>query len=336
MSKKIGHGHARGHGHDLPQLYEKLRLISICRLGHICRLYSLIFMFMMTFRVCISLFLVLFVVTFFSSCKREDEPRPLSRSVVVSIAPYKFFVEEIAGNTIDVDLMVPTGGSPHSYEPTTRQILATSKADIWFQIGESFEARAFQALKSYNPEMEVIDMRKGIDLIDEKGHVHCHHHNCKDPHIWLSPRLVKKQAEVIAATLSQHYPEHAERYEKSLRKFQQKLDGLDVQIGSIVQQAKSRSFLVSHPAYAYFCRDYGLMQLSIEFEGKEPTPQHLTEVLNRAREMGAKVVFIQAQHLSKGARLVAEELDAEVVELDPLDENYFENMLHIAKSIAAQ
>ena len=223
--------------------------------------------------------------------------------VLVTLAPYKFFVEQIAGDSVDVKLVVPTGASPHSYEPTARQILDASKADIWFLIGETFEERAVQALTSYNTDLKTVDMRDGIEMIEERepGHEHCHHHGCEDPHIWMSPKLVKMQAETIADTLSEMYPERAELYSKNLAIFQEKLDDLDAEIVQILKSMKNRTILVSHPAYAYYCKDYGLKQISIEFEGKDPSPHQLTKILQRARENKSPFVYIQIQNPSKGA-----------------------------------
>jgi len=283
-----------------------------------------------------SLFITLILVGILFSCSTNDKETP--NTVLVSLAPYKYFVEQIAGDTVQVKMMVPTGGSPHSYEPTARQILDASKAQVWFQIGEPFEERAVKAMTSYGSDMKIIDMRKGLDLIalEEDGHGHCKHHDCKDPHIWLSPRLVKKQAERISKTLSKIYPDNKETYHKNLRKFQKNLDDLDFEISSMLHSMKNRTILVSHPAFGYYCKDYGLKQISIEFEGKEPSPQHLTKILNLARKNESPFVFAQTQHLSKGAKLVADEIGAEIIEVDPLAENYKENMLSLTRSFSAQ
>jgi zinc transport system substrate-binding protein len=261
-----------------------------------------------------------------------------SHSINVSIAPYKYFVEKIAGDTVSVNLMVPSGSDSHSYEPSSRSILKASKADAWFRIGESFEQRAKQAMLSHHPKMEIIDLREGVSAIHAHGgHGHaCSHEDCRDPHIWLSVREGKKQARIIADTLVKLYPEHKDRYHNALRQFERELDVLDLELEAILLPLKSRTILVSHPAYAYLCRDYNLQQISIEFEGREPSPQQLTRLLKKARELQVKRVFVQTQHLSKGAKLVANELGAVTIELDPLAEDYMENLRHIAKQIAGQ
>ncbi|MBA3816568.1 MAG: zinc ABC transporter substrate-binding protein [Parachlamydiaceae bacterium] len=260
-----------------------------------------------------------------------------SHHVLVSVSPHKFFVEKIAGDTITIGLMVPAGASAHTYEPTPKQTMTASKADIWFCIGESFEARAAKALKHYRPEMDLVDLRQNMDMISGDPHSGCCccHANSQDLHIWLSARQAKIQATTIANTLIKHYPEHTHKYQKSLENFLEELTALDVEITQILQPLTDRMILVSHPAYAYFCRDYQLTQWSIEFEGKDPTPFQLNNTLIKARNAHIDKVFIQAQYSSKGAKLVAKELGAKVIMLDPYAESYINSMQEIARQIAS-
>lgn len=277
---------------------------------------------------------LLVLCSYFSDGIRA-EPTP---AVLVSIAPYKLFVERIAGNTVTPILMVPAGASAHTYEPTPKQLIATSKADIWFTIGESFETRAVQAIKSHNPKFETIDLRQGVSMItaDPASGLCCCccHANCQDLHIWLSAPQAKIQVATIANSLTKRYPANAELYKKNLETLLKDLDALDTDISAILNPLKMRTILVSHPAYAYFCRDYNLKQLSIEFEGKDPTPLQLTKVLNEARADKIDKVLVQPQYSSKGARLFATELHAKVIVLDPYSEQYFDAMRQIARSIA--
>jgi zinc transport system substrate-binding protein len=263
----------------------------------------------------------------------------LSHFVLVSVAPHKFFVEKIAGSTIRIGLMVPAGASAHTYEPTPKQMLEAAKADLWFYVGEGFEPKVRDALKSYHPSMQFIDLRQGLDLISyEHGHKGCSHQHegCYDLHYWLSPIQAKIQAQTIAQALMKLYPENAQLYKENLSSFQEELDHLNKEIRSIMRRPHNPMIMVSHPAYAYFCRDYGCQQLSIEFEGKDPTPQQLTRVMNAARSNHIKTIFVQLQYSSKGARLIADQIGAEVVNLDPYSEHYFESIRTIAKAFAAQ
>lgn len=253
--------------------------------------------------------------------------------VLVSVAPHKFFVEKIAQETVQVYLMVPAGASSHTYEPTPRQMLAASRADIWFRIGEPFENRAIQALKSHQPKLEIVDLRHGLDLIQDPHHKGC----CPgsvDLHFWLSARQAQIQAQTIATALIQAYPEHTELYKHNLHAFQQELRNLDQEIQTILAPLENRHILVSHPAYAYFCRDYDLKQYAIEMEGKDPTPHQMTKLLNVARQVHIRTIFIQMQYNNKAATLVAETLGAKLVILDPYSENYVTSMRDIAHAFA--
>lgn len=259
-------------------------------------------------------------------------------SVLVSVAPHKFFVEKIAKETVQVHLMVPAGASAHTYEPTPRQMITASQAKIWFRIGESFENRAIQALKSHHPNMEIVDLRQGVDLICT-DHEHGHRGCCLggvDLHFWLSARQAQIQAQTITEALIKSYPEHTDFYRMNLQTFQQELQDLDREIQTILAPIKNRSILVSHPAYGYFCRDYSLEQFAIEIEGKDPTPQQMTKLLNRARQLQFQTIFIQMQYNNKAAKLVANALGAKLVVLDPYSEHYFTSMLEIAHAFANQ
>jgi zinc transport system substrate-binding protein len=283
-------------------------------------------------RLCLFAFIFL-GKSFFFTALYADVPY-----VLVSVAPPKFFVEKIAKNTVEVQLMVPAGASAHTYEPTPKQMMAVSKANIWFRIGEPFENRAIQALKSHHPNIEIVDLRQGLDLISaDQGHVHCGCcHGSVDLHFWLSARQAQIQAQTIADALTKAFPGHANFYQANLQTFQQELKELDEKIKSILEPLQNRNILVSHPAYAYFCRDYGLQQHAIEVEGKDPTPQQMTRLLNLARQLNARAIFIQMQYNNKAAKLVAEALGAHLIVLDPYSERYIATMLEIAHAFAKQ
>lgn len=271
--------------------------------------------------------IILFLLLFFGTSFAHDP----SHLVLVSVAPYKFFVEKIAGEHVQVHLMVPAGASSHTYEPTPRQMAKASGADIWFALGEPFEAKAVQALKSHYPDMQVVDMRQGIELLAD-GCQHCKH--AGDPHIWLSPKLAKVQAMTIADTLMEVYPDQKKVFAARLKGFLEELDGLDREISATLARMPKKVILVSHPAYAYFCRDYGLKQLSIEFEGKDPTPKQLTRLLQDAKAAGVDTIFVQMQYSDKAAKLIAREIGAELVVLDPYSESYLNSMREIALRFA--
>lgn len=260
-----------------------------------------------------------------------------SHHVVVSVAPYKYFVEAIAQDTISIELLVPPGASFHDFEPTPQMVLKVVNADIWFRVGELFEEKAMRALKTHNPKMKIVDLREGVDLIIvDDEHAACCHAQGADLHMWLSPKVAKTQAELIAKALSETYPDNKDLYAKNLNIFLQKLDALDQEIRKTLQGLKNRTIMVGHPAYAYFARDYQLKQFPIEYEGKDPTPRKLNEILLRAKNENIKTIFVQGQYNTKGASLIAKELRAKLVILDPYSGDYFISMREIAKKIAEQ
>jgi len=257
------------------------------------------------------------------------------RTVLVTVAPHKYFVEQVAGETVAVVVLVPPGASAHTFEPTPRQVLEAGGADIWFQVGEGFEKRAEAAFLSHNPQMEPVNMRKGVRMISDPSHAaHCCHGDMADPHIWLSAKEAGAQAETIAEALAERYPEHAGLYKERLKAFKRELAALNSELASILAGKEGKKIFVSHPAYGYFARDYGLVQRPIEFEGRDPSPRQLTELLQEARKEGASLIFVQPQHSDKGARRLADQLNAKVVVLDPYAENYPENMRRLAAEFA--
>lgn len=263
----------------------------------------------------------------------EETAKPC---VLVSIAPHKFFVEKIAGQTLDVWLMVPAGASAHTYEPTSRHIMTASKGEMWFCIGESFEARAIKALQSHRPKLELVDMRKDLNLI-HADHEQAHKCCCQggdDLHFWLSARQAQIQVKTILDALSRNYPNHAALYKNNAEIFQKELEDLDHEIKEILSPLKNKNILVSHPAYAYFCRDYGLKQYSIEMEGKDPSPQQMTLLLNKMRQLSIQTIYIQMQYNNKAAKLVAETIGAKICILDPYSADYINSMKEIAHAFA--
>ena len=262
-----------------------------------------------------------------------------SREVIVSVAPYKFFVESIAGDSVKVDVLVPPGASFHHYEPTPGQVIKAAKADIWFRIGESFEGRALQAITSHHPEIKIVDLRDGVNLI-VVDHAHHHHEACchgeggADLHIWLSLRQSKIQAKKIAEALIAVYPEHKKEFEERLDLLLGKMERLDQEIITLLKPLKTRVMMVGHPAYAYFARDYDLRQIPVELEGKDPSAKQLTLLLHTARELKIKTIFVQPQYNNKGPALIAKEIGAELIVLDPYSGDYFQTLREIARKIS--
>jgi len=276
-------------------------------------------------------FVILLAAITAVSCSYQDQGVN-KLNVYVSILPQKFFVEQIAMNKVHVRPMILPGHNPVMFEPTPSQMKELSQADLFFRIGVPFEDAWLEKLQSINPKLEIIDTREGITLRNmETFHEHHDHAGQKDPHVWLSPALVKIQAKTISETLKDHDPDNREFYEQNLERFITELDSLHEEIKVKLHSLKTRSFIVFHPSWGYFAEEFGLKQIPIEIEGKSPSPMKMTKIMELARSEDINVVFVQKQFNSAAAKAVAEVIDGEVVQIDPLAENYFENMREIVR-----
>ena len=253
--------------------------------------------------------------------------------VFVSIVPQKYFVEKIGGDLIDVSVMVLPGNSPAIYEPKPNQMVALSKSKIYFAIGVPFEKAWLKKIVSTNPKMRIVHTEKGIDKRPVKrGQID----GIKDPHIWLSPPLVLIQARNILTALLNVDPVNAEVYEANFKKFILELVDLDAEIrGIFTEKGRGMRFMVFHPAWGYFADAYGLEQIPIEIEGKEPKPMQLQRLIENVKKVGIKVVFVQPQFSVKSAKIIAESIGGEVIFADPLALNWMENMRQQAEKFRA-
>jgi zinc transport system substrate-binding protein len=270
--------------------------------------------------------------------------------VFVSIVPQKYFVERIAGDLAEVSVMVLPGASPHIYEPKPRQLASLQSARAYFTIGDSFEQAWMPRLKAANPDLLLVATDAGVTKIpmashpqgeegEEPGHEEKHaddaehDHGGLDPHIWLSPRLVKIQAANILEGLKAVDPENAATYEANYQAFLSELDALDARIRAILAPARSKQFLVFHPSWGYFAQDYGLVQVPIEVEGKEPKPEELVKLADFASKHRVRAIFVQPQFSRATANVVAREIKAELIVADPLAGNWDRNLIQVAEKL---
>ncbi|HSX12399.1 MAG TPA: zinc ABC transporter substrate-binding protein [Rhabdochlamydiaceae bacterium] len=254
---------------------------------------------------------------------------------LVSVPPYAYLVEKIAADTVDIQVIVPPGANAHLYEPVPKDIEKMVDASIWMRLGDPFERKLARVLKEKNPTLITVELWKDIELL---GHEHAHaglcHEDEKDFHLWLSPKLAKKQAQQIAENLVTLHPQHKQLYLKNLKILLAELTELDQKIEKILAPVKGQAILVSHPAFGYFCKEYGLTQLSIECEGKEPRPKQIAHILKQAETLKVKTVLTQVQYSNKGAELIAEKLHLPIFLVDPYSMDYSKNLLHLAEVIA--
>lgn len=257
-------------------------------------------------------------------CKQSESDARLKKpTLLVSIAPYRFLTDRIAGSEYNIHAVVPDNANPHIFEPTSSQVLEISHGLVWFQIGEPFEEKIYPVLKSKNPNLIVKDLRDGIDLIHE---CKCFAKETADHHIWMSPNLATHQAKLIEETLSKRFPHHKAFFKKNLAELCAELKSLDEEIHARLQTVKHRSILVSHSAFGYYCKEYGLTQISVEFEGKEPRPRHIEQILEAAESDRMELALALPQYNNKGIKLIAKELNAHVHSIDPYSADYFNTM----------
>ena len=246
----------------------------------------------------------------------------------MSIPPQAFFVQRIGGERVSVEVLVRPGESPHTFEPTPKQMTSLASADIFFSIGLPFEKHLIQKLGKGIKRLRIVDTTRGV-LSSESADKEPH----PDPHIWLNPLLVKRIASNICETLKKLDPAHSTEYQKNLENFHEELDSVHKQIEELLAPYKGREFLVFHPAFGYFADAFGLKQVSVEKEGKEPGGSHLAALVEFAKKKGIRVLFVQPQFSERTARAVAASIGAEVAPLDALAYDYIDNLHTIAQRI---
>lgn len=263
--------------------------------------------------------------------------------VVVSIPPQKYFLEQIGKELVDVTVLIEPGVDPHVFEPRPTQMLKLAKSRAYFAIGLPFENAILPRIMELNPDLEVYDLSEGIFRYPmEQGHSEASHHPHdedsetglhKDPHIWNSPRNVNRIARNLAAAMSELDPENSQIYRDNCFTFLIEVDKLDMGLRKIFLKKEGSRFLVFHPAWGYFAREYGLVQVPVEIEGKEPKPADLAELINLARRENIRTVFTSPQFSERSSKILAQELGADVIRIDPLAENWLENMKLVGSAI---
>ena len=281
--------------------------------------------------------LIVLVLLILFACKKNSG----ERIITVSILPQKYFVERIVGDKFKINVMVGPGREPHDYEPLPGQMIDLSESQLYFSIGVPFEKSWLKKIQDVNPEMKIIPTENGITLRNfESDTVHedensneLHEHEGSDPHIWLSPKLVKIQSENIYNAVVSVDPDNEKLYKKNLDEFFADLDNLSKNINEAFSKLETKEFMVFHPAWGYFADEFGLKQIPVETEGKDPTPKQLAHIINEAKEKKIKVIFVQEQFSTKSANAIAKEINGSVITIDPLSKDYINNLENIAKKI---
>ena len=277
--------------------------------------------------------LLLAIAAIFGSCssKKTQNEEP-SKFITVSILPQKTFVKKITGDDFVVNVLIPPGTSPAAYTLLPSQLEEISKSAIWFRIGYiGFEQSWQDKIAQANSKMKVVDLSEGLDLIAQVKEQHGDHFHLSgvDPHIWLSPVLVKEMAKRILDEVSKLNPEQSVKYKTNYLEFVKEIDQLNIEIASKLKPFEGRKIVVFHPSLSYFARDYGLLQYSLESGGKEPTPQRMKELIDLSKKENIKVMYIQGELDRDHARVFAEEVGGQIIQVRPLDPAWAENLMEM-------
>ena len=292
-------------------------------------------------------FLLLFFLAWSPNLRAEvvktDSPQaPLP--VFVCIGPHFDFCRQIGGDRVSVQLLLPPGKSPATYAPSPQQIQALSRSQLFFSVGLPFEKALLKKIKTLPKHPLIINTQKDITLqpmydnfhgkLQPADHDnHNHHLTDLDPHSWLDPRLALKQATTIYAALSYIDPDGKDLYSYNFNILKEKLKAIHEDLKRTLAPLSGSTIFVYHPAFGYFARAYNLHQLAVEIEGKRPKAKELTGFIKKAREMQARVIFVQPQFDQQSAQKIADTLGCVVIPIDPLAQDYCANLSHIAKTI---
>ncbi|MEA2600598.1 MAG: zinc transport system substrate-binding protein [Acidobacteriota bacterium] len=290
--------------------------------------------------------LVLLTLLSLAAC-RPAAPGPAGERirVAVSVPPQAWFVERIGGGRVQVDVMIPPGYSHVDYPLTPRQVVALSRARLYVAVGHpAFEFERIQLFPFLTtlPGLQVVDMSRGMQLLagegeGEEGHGHSgqgHSEGAEgDPHVWVAPATVAVAGRNIAAALEGIDPAHAAEYRANLARFEADVAAVDQEIRAELAPFRGSRFMVYHPTWGYFAHEYGLQQVAIEAEGKEPSAQRLIQLIGAARRNGVKVVFVQRGYPRKSAQVIADEVGGSVVTADPQERDWLGNLRRVSREL---
>lgn len=256
-------------------------------------------------------------------------------SVFVSILPQQYFLRQIGGDLIDIQVMVPPAASPHTYEPRPRQMRAIARAQLYFAIGVPFEKVWLPKIRATNPQLRIIQTDRGIEkipMVDEGLHPTHNDHapvSGNDPHIWLAPPLVAIMAGHIQDALVAADPDHASVYQRNYQLFSNQIKALDAEARQVLAPLRGARFMVFHPSWGYFAKTYGLVQIPIEVAGKAPKPAGLQRSIETARSLGITTILVQPQFSQKSAGIIADAIHGRVVTADPMAAAWADNLLRL-------
>lgn len=272
------------------------------------------------------------MLTSLSSCNNTGNQTNSKTVISTTVIPIGYFIKAIVGDNFTVNVMVPDGAPPSSYEPTPRQMQQLANSAMYFSLESlGFEKTTLKKIAKNSTELKIINVANGITPIIG-GHDHGHVHGI-DPHMWMSPMQAKTIIKNIYAAIITFNPDDQSYYADNFNALMKTVNETDQYIRSSLNGSMNTSFLIYHPALSYFARDYNIEQISIELDGKEPSPDYLQEIIETSKKHHIKTLFVQRQFDENFAKIVAEETGTNVVVFDPLSENWKETITLVTNAL---
>lgn len=290
------------------------------------------------------IFMMLIVLLALTGCSDDELADDDGKiTVAAGVPPIKGFIDAITQGDMEVVTMIPPGNSPTNYQPSPKELQKFSDAKVYFAMGVPAEnSNIIPKAKDLNENIEIVNLAKGVSEVypmrnfsEDEDHSHeedeDHDHEGEDPHIWLSPKRVIEMIDIIRDKLIEISPENEETYKENAESYKNELSNIDDSIKETLKGAKNQSFIIYHPSFGYFADDYGLNMIAIEESGKEASAKRITEVIDFAKDNNIKFVFYQGEFSSTQAETIAKEIDGEAIKVNPLSEEYIENMKNISE-----
>lgn len=273
--------------------------------------------------------LCLILLVSFVSCGRKGNV-PEEKIITVSIAPFKYFIEAIAKDEYEINVMVPAGSNPHIYEPYPVQVSKLEKSVAYISNGFlGFEMTWLDRFYEMNSKMKRLSVGEYVEPIKSEDHNEGDHVEGTDPHYWVSPRCAYQIAASVKTFLTELNPDRKRIYEENYQELLGKIRHADELAKELSSSVSKKCFMIYHPNLAYLARDYGLEEIAVENEGKEPSPSRMKYLIDRAKKDNIKVILVQKEYDTRNARAVADEAGAKVIIIDPLSEDWYSATVQI-------
>lgn len=274
-----------------------------------------------------NILLFLTILSVAVSCRDNMRQAPDRRVITVTIEPLRYFAERIAGDRFDVETMVPQGGNPETYEPSARQMMNLSHSVLYVKVGSiGFESTWMKKLEQNAPHAIIVDSSDGISMMKTENGI-------PDPHTWMSTANSLIIAENIYRALVKIDKKDSIYFKKNLENLIDSINHVDSEIRHLVRNAKTRSFLIYHPILTYYARDFGLTQIPLEEESREPSARQMHNIISRAKNERVKVFFVQKEFANRNINAVTESTGADTAEIDPLGYDWQNEMIKVARCL---